>query len=651
LQLTLLKSKTLKIDNFINKKQRKKMNKITVFQKTVIISLLLSIIISLVSYIIIKEYNKKNSESLIKTQTTEELQMLKSSIETVIRLKEEECENINKLREKKLTEKIEKINSFGQNRKNLEIIRKISLNWEEKLIITDIKDRVIYTNTDKKLEEITKSSEYLIKKTENNGYIYIVATEKQTPNYNQIKDQILSNLSLNIYIATLEDEGIIKKATILYSPKNEYTNKSLLELITNRNIVSNIYTIPSGIIFYKDKTEKIIGFIKNEKLNYLIIKINEIIERNDNLLLSIIPISIISFVISIILFLLLSHISYVVYLNKIIKIMEKTREGEIIKVKQSEIPKGIIGKSIENVSLLISKLEEIVLQIAYVTKNIFNSMQKISEGNKNLSIRTQKQASSLEEVGTAIEELTATAKNNVLNMENAKRLAQDTKISAEEGGEVVYEAVSKIDELEKNSKEIKNIIGIIEEIAFQTNLLALNASVEAARAGEEGKGFAVVAQEIRKLAKKTSGFAKQISQIITETTTNITNTTNLVNNSGIALQKIIDNITELTNFIEELTAAFEEERKGVEEIQVAIIDLQKINQDNAELAENISNSSNNIIERIETLESIISFFNIAKKHTEIIKSVKPIETKNLKIDKIIDTKEDLIDKEGELEEF
>jgi len=627
------------------------MNKITVFQKTVIISLLLSIIISLVSYIIIKEYNKKNSESLIKTQTTEELQMLKSSIETVIRLKEEECENINKLREKKLTEKIEKINSFGQNRKNLEIIRKISLNWEEKLIITDIKDRVIYTNTDKKLEEITKSSEYLIKKTENNGYIYIVATEKQTPNYNQIKDQILSNLSLNIYIATLEDEGIIKKATILYSPKNEYTNKSLLELITNRNIVSNIYTIPSGIIFYKDKTEKIIGFIKNEKLNYLIIKINEIIERNDNLLLSIIPISIISFVISIILFLLLSHISYVVYLNKIIKIMEKTREGEIIKVKQSEIPKGIIGKSIENVSLLISKLEEIVLQIAYVTKNIFNSMQKISEGNKNLSIRTQKQASSLEEVGTAIEELTATAKNNVLNMENAKRLAQDTKISAEEGGEVVYEAVSKIDELEKNSKEIKNIIGIIEEIAFQTNLLALNASVEAARAGEEGKGFAVVAQEIRKLAKKTSGFAKQISQIITETTTNITNTTNLVNNSGIALQKIIDNITELTNFIEELTAAFEEERKGVEEIQVAIIDLQKINQDNAELAENISNSSNNIIERIETLESIISFFNIAKKHTEIIKSVKPIETKNLKIDKIIDTKEDLIDKEGELEEF
>ncbi|HOJ49438.1 MAG TPA: methyl-accepting chemotaxis protein [Spirochaetota bacterium] len=636
------------------------MKKLSIIDKIIIISILSGIILFLLSYILLNKKDLENIEKLDKNMINTKIKSVNELIDIIIRIEEDRIEQINQEKMKELKEKVEWLQRLDQFK--IDRIKKIFNEWKEPVFIINKNNKVIFTNNfrlltsinltnieDKKDIKIDKNN-YSITKIDKEDIKIIILKEKDSINYEKISEKIIKELNIDIMITLLEDKENNKKGTIIYYNDRTYIGKSIIDIIQNRNIISNIYTLPSGIISYRDERPKKIGFTKIEKLNWVVSYIIEEPEKSikNNLIQSSI-LGILTVILTFILVSIFSYYSYIIHINDITKAVEKTRTGEITKISDSKIPKGKIGFFIKNINLLISKLEEIILQLMYVLKNIFTSMEKINDGNKKLSERTQKQASSLEEVGTAVEELTATAKNNVNNMENAKKLAQDTKLSAEEGGEIVYEAVSKINELEKNSRDIKDIIGVIEEIAFQTNLLALNASVEAARAGEEGKGFAVVASEIRKLAKKTSGFAKQINQIITNTTSNISSTTILVNNSGIALQKIIDNITELTNFIEELTAAFEEERKGVEEIQIAIIDLQKINQENAELADNVANLSNNILEKIQMLESIISFFNIAKSH--IIKKSPKIDIKNIKVENVIETDKNIIEEEGELEEF
>ncbi|MES9868052.1 MAG: methyl-accepting chemotaxis protein, partial [Candidatus Thiodiazotropha sp. LLP2] len=156
--------------------------------------------------------------------------------------------------------------------------------------------------------------------------------------------------------------------------------------------------------------------------------------------------------------------------------------------------------------------------------------------NAELSQRTEEQAASLEETASSMEEMTTTVRQSADNANLADNLAKEANSKANHGGKVVKQAVSAMEAINDSSKRISDIIGVIDEIAFQTNLLALNAAVEAARAGEQGRGFAVVAGEVRNLAQRSAGAAKEIKDLIRDSVNKVTDGTALVNQSGENLQ-------------------------------------------------------------------------------------------------------------------
>ncbi|MGY1411268.1 MULTISPECIES: methyl-accepting chemotaxis protein, partial [unclassified Luteimonas] len=182
---------------------------------------------------------------------------------------------------------------------------------------------------------------------------------------------------------------------------------------------------------------------------------------------------------------------------------------------------------------------EIVGQIRQGSDAINASASEIAAGNDDLSRRTEQQAASLEETASSMEELTSTVRQNADNARQANQLAIGAVDVASQGGEVVGKVVQTMSAISESSNRIADIIGVIDGIAFQTNILALNAAVEAARAGEQGRGFAVVAAEVRSLAQRSAGAAKEIKTLITDSADKVRHGNELVDQAGRTMGEIV----------------------------------------------------------------------------------------------------------------
>ncbi|WP_437616667.1 methyl-accepting chemotaxis protein, partial [Erwinia sp. V71] len=171
--------------------------------------------------------------------------------------------------------------------------------------------------------------------------------------------------------------------------------------------------------------------------------------------------------------------------------------------------------------------------------NIWRGASEISSGNNDLSSRTEEQAAALEETAASMEQLTATVKFNADNARQASALADNASVTASKGGKLVSDVVSTMQGISGSSQKIAEITNVINSIAFQTNILALNAAVEAARAGEQGRGFSVVAGEVRNLAQRSAGAAKEIESLIADSVQRVDNGSRLVNEAGVTMNEIL----------------------------------------------------------------------------------------------------------------
>ncbi|MGR6873251.1 methyl-accepting chemotaxis protein [Pseudomonas sp. HK3] len=210
-----------------------------------------------------------------------------------------------------------------------------------------------------------------------------------------------------------------------------------------------------------------------------------------------------------------------------------------------------------------------------------------------------------------MEEMTSSVRQTSENASHANNLAANAQDKAQKGGQVVSKAVGAMEEINTSSKKIADIIGVIDEIAFQTNLLALNAAVEAARAGEQGKGFAVVAGEVRNLAQRSAGAAKEIKDLIRDSVEKVDNGTDLVNKSGQTLAEIVEAVEKVNTMIKEISSASEEQASGIEQVNKAISQMDEMTQQNAALVEEASAASETMTEQAKNMLDLVGFFKVA----------------------------------------
>ncbi|MBY5326448.1 methyl-accepting chemotaxis protein [Rhizobium leguminosarum] len=254
------------------------------------------------------------------------------------------------------------------------------------------------------------------------------------------------------------------------------------------------------------------------------------------------------------------------------------------------------------------KLKGAMATVAENAKAISAGSNEIRTAADDLAKRTEQQAASVEETAAALEEITTTVKDSSRRAEEAGQLVERARNHAEHSGQVVRDAIGAMDQIENSSREISNIIGVIDEIAFQTNLLALNAGVEAARAGEAGKGFAVVAQEVRELAQRSAKAAKEIKSLITASGSHVANGVALVTNAGSALQEIASQVHEINTNVTAIVEAAREQSTALGGISQSINTVDQGTQQNAAMVEEQTAASHGLAREAAALFELLEQF-------------------------------------------
>ena len=258
----------------------------------------------------------------------------------------------------------------------------------------------------------------------------------------------------------------------------------------------------------------------------------------------------------------------------------------------------------------VSELQETLSTIQVAAEAIRTGSTEIGEAAGNLSRRTEQQAAGLEETAAALDEITATVKTSATGAQRASSVVASTKTDAEQSGDVVRSAVEAMGGIEKSSRQIGQIIGVIDEIAFQTNLLALNAGVEAARAGDAGKGFAVVASEVRALAQRSAEAAKEIKSLISASSEQVGAGVELVDQTGKALHQIFEQFSQIAVLVREIAASAREQASALGQVNTAINQMDTTTQQNAAMVEESTAASHTLSRQAGELTRLVSAFKV-----------------------------------------
>ncbi len=261
---------------------------------------------------------------------------------------------------------------------------------------------------------------------------------------------------------------------------------------------------------------------------------------------------------------------------------------------------------------MTASLRKLTSEVAHGARTVADTSAQIAQGNLDLSQRTEEQASTLEETASSMEELTSTVAQNADNANQASLLAVAASDVAKRGGQVVGQVVSTMNDISSSSRKIADIIGVIDGIAFQTNILALNAAVEAARAGEQGRGFAVVAAEVRNLAQRSAGAAKEIKTLIGDSVGKVEAGTKLVDAAGKTMGEIVESVNKVTMLVSEIAAASREQSAGIGQINTAVAQMEQVVQQNASLVEEASAATESMKDQAAGLLQAVSRFNVGE---------------------------------------
>ncbi len=307
-------------------------------------------------------------------------------------------------------------------------------------------------------------------------------------------------------------------------------------------------------------------------------------------------------------------ISIITPLRDAVTVAQRVAAGQLDSNVQVE-GKDEISELLQALKEMDDSLLKIVGEVREGTDAIATASAEIASGNADLSSRTESQASSLEETASSMEELTDTVRQNAENARQANQLVVSASEFAAKGGKVVGQVVTTMGSIKDSSRKIVDIIGVIDGIAFQTNILALNAAVEAARAGEQGRGFAVVAAEVRNLAQRSAGAAKEIKALIGDSVEKVDIGSKLVDEAGKTMDEMVTSVKHVADIMSEITAASQEQSAGIGEVNQAITQMDEMTQQNAALVEQAAAAAESMQEQSAMLAQAVSVFKLGDNDT------------------------------------
>ena len=269
------------------------------------------------------------------------------------------------------------------------------------------------------------------------------------------------------------------------------------------------------------------------------------------------------------------------------------------------------GQMLQALGDMNQSLLNIVSEVRQGTATIATASTEIARGNLDLSTRTEQQASSLEETASSMEQLTGTVRQNADHARQANQLAASASEVARRGGDVVAQVVDTMNAINAASKNIADIISVIDGIAFQTNILALNAAVEAARAGEQGRGFAVVATEVRSLAQRSAAAAKEIKALIDDSVGKVEDGSKLVAQAGSTMGEVVASVQRVTDIMQDIASASAEQIEGIEQVNQAISNMDAVTQQNAALVEQAAAAAQALQDQAASQAQVVSVFKLA----------------------------------------
>jgi len=296
-------------------------------------------------------------------------------------------------------------------------------------------------------------------------------------------------------------------------------------------------------------------------------------------------------------------------LNEAVALAQAVAEGDLSRDIRAQ-GRDEIGKLSQALSAMVTQLRSIVSDVRTGVEQVSTASAQIATGNTDLSQRTEEQASNLQQTAASMEELTSTVRQNADNARAASQLAQNARDVAATGGSVVADVVTTMQAISDSSQRMSDIIGVIDGIAFQTNILALNAAVEAARAGEQGRGFAVVASEVRALAQRSANAAKEIKALIETSREKVGDGSRLVSQAGETMSNIVAQVQRVNDLVGEITSASVEQSRGIDQVGLAVSQLDQVTQQNAALVEESAAAAESMKHQALRLSETVSVFRV-----------------------------------------
>ena len=442
------------------------------------------------------------------------------------------------------------------------------------------------------LEKVTDNNNQII------GYLHVML-DWSTLNKNHIEPLVIGKTG-SMY-------AVDKNLIIKIHSKTENINQPAPELF------KDAFNLGKGILTYIFNNESRVSSVMTLKSQPWVLGISvteaEIYEANRMLMLMMVIIALIAIII-ISIFISMFIMSITKPLHLLVGVAKEIADGDLRTTKQKIKRKDELGELSDAFVAMRKKLVDTIMTVEESANNITMAAKELSEQNTDLAHRTESQAASIEETSASMTEISSTIRDSAEHSINGSKMILDSKSSVENAGNIISETTSNIEEVHDASSKIKDITKIIEDIAFQTNILALNASVEAARAGEQGKGFAVVAAEVRNLAQTTQTSVKSITDLIENVYEKIDKATGTARESQEIFIEIQNKIDDASKIMEGISNSAIEQQNGIDQVKVAIAEMDSTTQKNAALVEEATASAELLFAQSKELMDAIHLFKL-----------------------------------------